>query len=237
MNKLSEEQRLRPIYNGRPLTREGPPIVLHEPTFADIQDKLDGISSMPVDEDLVTDVAELVARAAEIYKGETERQSQTLPILSKLLNVAMDEFAHANNGGGRKVAGGYVIATCNLSLSRHKAILAYFEWKVELGIGGEGSIQGALTLRKLLSADRVGTTVLLSVRVSILVRPLVREGAECFEVPLPSCYYGWAIHHVLRIYILGHLRGPTLHGLHISCWHTIRNQSAPSPHIQVFLHL
>lgn len=187
---------------------------------------------MPVDEDLVTDVAELVACAAEIYKDEAKRRYRTLPILSKLLNVAIEEFGLVKNGSDV-----IAIAACNLSLSRHRAILALFEWKVELGIGGEGSIQGALTLRKQLSADRVGTTVLLSVRVSILMRPLVREGAECFKVPLPSCYYGRAIHHVLRIYILGHLRGPTLHGLHISRWHTIQNQSAHSPHIQVFLHL
>ena len=127
---------------------------------------------MPVDEELVTDVTELVDLAADTYEDEYQRKFCTFPILCKLLGVDMTEYVGTNQGS-RRGAESDALITCNLSDSQYKAITAHFEFKVELGMGGEGAIEGALKVRKRISADRVGTAVLLSVCVSVLTHPLV----------------------------------------------------------------
>ncbi|TFK16458.1 hypothetical protein FA15DRAFT_676673 [Coprinopsis marcescibilis] len=151
------EQGKRPIYNGRPITLEGPPIVIYERAFAAIKEQLDDIASMSVEENTVPTVTELVSLAAEIYTTEGDRLAKTLPILERLLEVKLQPLVNAVDQAGCKIAESDAMATCQLSNSLDSAIYLHGEWKLELGIGGEGSIQCPLTLRKQLCTPKYKT--------------------------------------------------------------------------------
>ncbi|TFK27944.1 hypothetical protein FA15DRAFT_665955 [Coprinopsis marcescibilis] len=150
------EQGKRPIYNGRPITLEGPPIVIYEHAFAAIQEQLDNIASISVEEDTIHTVTALVSLAAEIYTTEGDRMAHTLPILERLLDVKLQPPVNVDHAG-RKIAESNAMATCQLSNSSHSAIYLHSEWKLELGIGGEGSIQCPPTLTKQLCTPKYKT--------------------------------------------------------------------------------
>lgn len=137
---------------------DGPPIVLYEPAFAAIQEQLNNIHSIPVQEDLVNGVFALVSLAGERYETEGDRLSKMLPALGELLGVRLDQLVNAVGGRGVKTAESDALATCPVFGGQNVAI---YEGKLELGIGGEGSIQGALTMRKQVGNPKVGTSFLV----------------------------------------------------------------------------
>ena len=85
---LKIEQDQRPIYNGRPAGRTGPPITIYHQSFAKLKAALRDPTTV-VDEareNRLRNTAKLHRAAMEIYDSEEERCKEVIPHLERLLD-------------------------------------------------------------------------------------------------------------------------------------------------------
>lgn len=159
--KFKHEQEIRPIYNGRPWNRRGPPISIYHPAFAKLKDALepsnldnvvDGQESQRVDY-----TAKLCLAATGIFEEEGSRTNDIFPHIQRLLGVDIQSNV-AIRGGNRRTAEGDGVVEEDIEDRRFgakKGIPAYVEAKNELGLSGQCGVQNALTLRKHLAQQQV----------------------------------------------------------------------------------
>ena len=162
---LSENQQEHPIFNGIPLHRTGPPIVIFEEAFAIARDKLAQISP---DDDSETSVqperkalvADLIVKSTAIYRIEEERKMAIYNILSKLLGVDF-RFQVPVHHNQHLVARSDALAEVDVPFLQAKAIHGHAEVKNNLGSRGDATIQNPLSLRKHQALPSVRRRLLL----------------------------------------------------------------------------
>ena len=155
-NTFRTEQLERPIYNGRPADRRGPPLAIYHKAFAELKEALRD-PTMVVDkaeEERVKHTAKLFLAATDIYDNKDERSESVIEHLQKLLDVTFIARPKAKDRSFEPDA--IVFAPVGNATDRgEKAIIGCIEFKNELGVGGDCGIQNALGLRKYLAQDEV----------------------------------------------------------------------------------
>ncbi|KAF8635126.1 hypothetical protein AX17_004027 [Amanita inopinata Kibby_2008] len=134
----NEEQSNHPIYNGRPTRKKGPPLSIYHEAFAILQDVLQNLDTLvdSQEEMRMDNTAKLCLAATAIYSTEADRIAAVQPFIESVLEIKRDGLALQGINDSDKKA--------------EKAIVAHFEWKNELGLSGQCSLQNALSLRKRL---------------------------------------------------------------------------------------
>ena len=155
-NTFRTEQLERPIYNGRPATRRGPPVAIYHKAFAELKEALRD-PTMVVDKaegDRVEHTAKLFLAATDIYENEEKRSKPVIEHLEELLGVTFIARPKAKDRSFEPDA--IVVAPVgNATDEGEKAIIGCVEFKNELGVGGDCGIQNALGLRKYLAQNEV----------------------------------------------------------------------------------
>ncbi|KAF5386995.1 hypothetical protein D9615_001578 [Tricholomella constricta] len=150
------EQADRPIYNGRPAGRRGPPVAIYHTAFAELKDALRDVTKVVdnAEDQRVDDTAKLSLVATDIYNLEDERSKAIIPYLKNLLGIDLIEKAKVKNG--KKEFESDAIATEaieDVTYGEKEAIIGHVEFKNEFGIGGDGGVQNVLGLRKHLAQE------------------------------------------------------------------------------------
>jgi len=157
VGKYKQEQINHPIYNGRPIERRGPPVVIYNEPLARLKDELRHLANVPEPSaDHVSLTADLFHAAATIYDSEKERGNEIYSYLERLLGTSLgtslDHSVWANEErSNRKITEADAIVRKpieNHHFGNKTAVVAYVELKNELGIRGDGGLQAALSLRK-----------------------------------------------------------------------------------------
>lgn len=149
---IGDEQMKHPIYNGRGVDCDGPPISIYEPIFAHVVDNLDNLANRLVEEDLIEDVAMLFDKATLIYSSVSARLDAINLVLGKILGVY---FFNASQTYGHKTAESDAVARCSTAVPHVSAVFAHAQFKNEMGMSGDGELQGALTFRKYVASREV----------------------------------------------------------------------------------
>lgn len=185
-NKFKIEQDKRPIYNGRPAVRRGPPVTIYHTAFAKLKDALGDLTRV-VDKDevgRVDDTAKLFLAATNIYPDEDQRSKAIIPHLKNLLGI--DIIEKPKVGNGRKDSEPDAIATGAIqdaSFGKKIAVIGYVEFKNEFGIGGDCGVQNALGLRKYLAQEKVYVPLL---RLRYVTDGLVLHSTRRYEIHLAA---------------------------------------------------
>ena len=158
VTKYKEEQQVHPIFNGRPLERRGPPVVIYNESLAKLKHELRNISNSPEPPaSHIASTAELFHVAAEIYKTEDQRGKEIYDYLERLVGQPLDRSVRSF-GKSSKLAT-EVDATIVQNIQHpsfgKKAVVAYVVLKTELGMRGDGGLQGALSFRKYVAGKDV----------------------------------------------------------------------------------
>ena len=145
---LKIEQDQRPIYNGRPSGRTGPPITIYHQAFAKLKAALRDLTTV-VDEareNRLRNTTKLHRAAMEIYDSEEERCKEVIPHLERLLdiNLIQKRAVHIDKRA--------TSAEEAVDGAETKAVIALVEFKNEFD-GGDCGLQTALRLRKYLAED------------------------------------------------------------------------------------
>ena len=156
-NAFRTEQLERPIYNGRPADRRGPPVAIYHKAFAELKEALRD-PTMVVDkaeEERVKHTAKLFLAATDIYDNKNERSESVIGHLEKLLDVTFIARPKAKDRWFEPDDTVVVAPVGNATDGGEKAIIGCVEFMNELGFGGDCGIQNALGLRKYLAQDEV----------------------------------------------------------------------------------
>lgn len=165
VNKYKSEQQDRPIYNGRPDKRLGPPIVIYNESLAQLKHDLSDLSRV-VDPpaNYVDATAKLFRAATPIYATEHERGEAMFHHLNPLLGVKLERYVQVpEENSNRKSAEGDALVRETIKdemFGEKKAVLVYIELKNELGMRGDGGLQAALSLRKHIAQKGVKLSML-----------------------------------------------------------------------------
>jgi hypothetical protein len=148
-----KEQKIRPIFNGRPTELHGPPIEIYNKTLAKLKDDLNDLSKAPDPPmDTIVQTGKLFHASAPIFSSEDLRIEGILSSLTKLLDADLENYVKTFKGETNKTCTeGDAAIRMTLQDQSHGtkvAVVAYIEFKNELGLRGEGGLQGALSLRK-----------------------------------------------------------------------------------------
>jgi hypothetical protein len=165
MSTYKNEQITHPIYNGRPAERRGPPVVIFDENLARLHDELRNLADAPEPSaKYVTLTAKLFRTAAAIYDSENERGNQIYGHLECLLNASLDRsvWAHKEKSKKKTTEVDAMVGTSieHIHFRGVTAAVAYVLLKNELGIGGDGALQAALSLRKYVAREQVELLVI-----------------------------------------------------------------------------
>ena len=148
---LKIEQDQRPIYNGRPSGRTGPPITIYHQSFAKLKAALHDPTTV-VDEareNRLRNTAKLHGAATDIYESEEERCKEVIPHLERLLDINLIQKRTV------QIDNRAAIAEEAVDGAETKAVIALVEFKNEFDGGGDCGLQTALRLRKYLALHAV----------------------------------------------------------------------------------
>ena len=158
VTKYKEEQQVHPIFNGRPLERRGPPVVIYNESLAKLKHELHNIANSPEPPaSHIASTAELFQVAAEIHKTEDQREKEIYDYLERLVGQPLDRSVRSF-GKSSKLAtkvDATVVQNIQHPSFGKKAVVAYVELKNELGMCGDGGLQGALSFRKFVAGEDV----------------------------------------------------------------------------------
>jgi hypothetical protein len=154
------ERTERPIYNGRPDERRGPPVVIYNESLAQLKHRLNDPSRLPEPPTNYVDVtAKLFRTAIAIYASERERGEAMCRYFSHLFGVKLEQYVQVpEENFNRKSADGVALVQETMQdeiFGKNKAVVVYMELKNELGIRGDGGLQAALSLRKHVAQKAV----------------------------------------------------------------------------------
>jgi hypothetical protein len=152
------EQVNHPIYNGRPLERRGPPVILYNESLAKLKHELRNLKDTPEPSpEHVALTAELFHAAATIYDSETQRGDAIYDYLRRLLRTTLGRSVRVSERPKKTIteADAVVYGAIEDQYFHEKAVVTYVELKNELGIRGEGGLQAALSLRKYIAREDV----------------------------------------------------------------------------------
>ena len=159
VSKYKQEQVNHPIYNGRPIERRGPPVVIYDEPLARLKDELRHFANAPEPSaDYVALTARLFHAAATIYDSEKERGNEIYGYLERLLGTSLDRSVSAHEGSnGKPTEAGAIVRKPieNRHFNDKTAVVAYVELKNELGVRGDGGLQAALSFRKYVVQEHV----------------------------------------------------------------------------------
>jgi hypothetical protein len=160
IEKYKSEQSKRPIFNGRPYNRRGPPVAIYNESLAQLKHDLGDLSSVvgpPAN--YVDTTAKLFLAAIPIYASERERGEAIYSHLSRLLGANLEFSVQVPEGkSNKKSAEGDAVVQEIIqdeTFGKKTAVVAYMELKNELGIRGDGGLQAALSLRKHIAQKGV----------------------------------------------------------------------------------
>jgi hypothetical protein len=159
-----EEQNFHPIYNGRPVDLHGPPVEIYDETLAKLKDDLRDPSKAPEPSaHYIVQTADLFHTFATISDSEPLPGEAFLGPLRRLLGADLDFLVKVPEGDfNRWSTEGAIHGTVkDESCGKKTAVLVYLELKDELGVRGEGGLQAALSLRKLVSQNAVKLSVII----------------------------------------------------------------------------
>jgi hypothetical protein len=159
VGKYKEEQVHHPIFNGRPFERRGPPVVIYSESLAQLKHELRNITDFPEPPPSVISLtAELFHVAATIYPSEDDRGQQIYKYLERLLGVELVRYVKSIGKSNKMATEADAIVLQNIPFGSEnikKAVVAYVELKNELGVRGDGGLQGALSFRKYVAGKDV----------------------------------------------------------------------------------
>ncbi|EKM75087.1 hypothetical protein AGABI1DRAFT_132540 [Agaricus bisporus var. burnettii JB137-S8] len=145
------EQIAHPIYNGRPITKHGPPLSIYHEAFANIQAAVHNLNAV-VDggeETRVDNTAKLCLAATDIYKDEAARLQAVHPLIENVLGTEIERNVKSLRKGRQATEADGLVSE-RVRGSEEKGIVCHVEWKNELGLSGQCGLQNALALRKRL---------------------------------------------------------------------------------------
>jgi hypothetical protein len=165
VGKYKQEQINHPIYNGRPIERRGPPVVIYNEHLARLKDELRHLADAPEPSaDSVALTADLFHAAATIYDSEKERGNKIYNYLESLLGTSLDHsvWAHEEKSNRKTTEADAIVSKPieNDYFGKKRAAVAYLELKNELGVRGDGGLQAALSLRKYVAQEHVELLVI-----------------------------------------------------------------------------
>lgn len=152
------EQEERPIYNGRPADKRGPPVAIYHSALAELKDAL---RHPQMEKDIeqrqrVEDTAKLFIAATDIYESEKERYNAIIPHLQNVMDIKFVPKPNAGKGNKEFETDAMVaVQIKDISYGTKEGVLGYLELKNEFGSSSDGEIQAALALRKHLAHDEV----------------------------------------------------------------------------------
>lgn len=158
VGKYKQEQINHPIYNGRPIERRGPPVVIYNEPLARLKDELRHLANAPEPSaDHVSLTADLFHAAATIYDSEKERGNEIYSHLEHLLGTSLNRSvgAHEERSNRRTTEADAAVLKPMENFGNKSAVVAYVELKNELGVRGDGGLQAALSLRKYVVQEHV----------------------------------------------------------------------------------
>jgi hypothetical protein len=160
VEKYESKQTKRPIYNGRPLYRSGPPVVIYDKSLAQLEHDLTDLSDVvePPAKHVET-TAKLFCAAAPIYDSQRERREAMYGHLSRLLGASLSHSVQEPEVKSNKYSaeGGAVVQELirDETFGKKNAVVAYIELNNELGLSGDGGLRAALSLRKHIAQQAV----------------------------------------------------------------------------------
>ena len=156
---LKIEQDQRPIYNGRPSGRTGPPITIYHQSFAKLKAALRDLTTVvdEAQENRLRNTTKLHGAATDIYESEEERCKEVIPHLERLLNIDLirKRTVHID----KRAVTPDAIAEEAVDGVETKAVIPLVEFKNEFEGGGDCRLQTALRLRKYLALHAVCSLV------------------------------------------------------------------------------
>jgi len=160
VGKYNSEQDKRPIYNGRPSHRDGPPVAIYNEALAQLQHDLSDVSKVAeLPNDYVVETTKLFHSAAGIYASELDRGKAIYDHLRRLLDAKLDFHVKVPevNSNMKSAEGGAVVQVPieDEHFGKKTAAVVYIELKNESGVSGDGGLQAALSLRKHISQKAV----------------------------------------------------------------------------------
>ena len=160
VGKYKQEQINHPIYNGRPIERRGPPVVIYNEPLARLKHELRHLTDTPEPSaDYVSLTGDLFRAAATIYDSEKERGNKIYGYLESLLGSSLDcsVWAHEERSNRKTTEADAIVSKPieNNFFGKKRAAVAYVELKHELGVHGDGGLQAALSLRKYVAQEHV----------------------------------------------------------------------------------
>ena len=168
VSKYRKEQIEHPIYNGRPIERRGPPVVIYNKSLAELKDNLHfcNLQNAPnPSAKLVGITADLFHAVTTKYDYEKDRENKIYGYLECLLNTSLDRSVWTHEGSSkRKTTEADAIVCVPMenydSFGTKVAVVAYIGLKNELGECGDSGLQAALSLRKYVSDQHVELLIL-----------------------------------------------------------------------------
>ena len=160
-----EEQVKHPIYNGRPTELHGPPVEIYDETLAKLKHDLSDLSNAPEPSaDYIVQTANLFHASAPIYNSEPQRTKAVYELLRWLLAADIQLSIKASEDTSNRLTtegdGAICETLVDVTYGEKTAVVAYLEFKNELGLGGEAGLQAALSLRKHLCQKNVRLSVI-----------------------------------------------------------------------------
>ena len=160
VGKYKFEQSKRPIYNGRPVHRRGPPVVVYNESLAQLKHDLSDLSNVAEPHaNFVGAAAKFFNTATPIYDSERDRGDTIFSHLNRLLGADLDLSVQVPDvKSKRKSAEGDAAVQEPIkdeTFGKKKAVVAYIELKNELGQHGDSGLQAALSLRKHIAQKAV----------------------------------------------------------------------------------
>ncbi|KAI0750492.1 hypothetical protein C8Q74DRAFT_1361750 [Fomes fomentarius] len=158
----------RPIYNGRPIHLEGPPITIHTPPFAPsppitiytppfarIKEKVNNLDTVTLQQNAVN-MLELTGllflAAGEIYGSKRERENAIYPLLCTLLDVSFYAREPMPGNEWTEIDGVHYVDVTALN-PKARATGLYVELRNELDMKGVSGMQLARTYQRRISTD------------------------------------------------------------------------------------
>ncbi|KZT09751.1 uncharacterized protein LAESUDRAFT_646581 [Laetiporus sulphureus 93-53] len=150
-NSVTEFERAQedhPIYNGRPVTHRASPIALYNDAFARLTDKdiLHNLSVADSDNVRAPTTAKLFLAATDIYDTEKERETAIFDYIEYLLEVKLERHVKMTTAEHSDERDAFArVPLGNSTFGEKKGVFLCVQVKNELGMGGNGGLQGALT--------------------------------------------------------------------------------------------
>jgi hypothetical protein len=220
VGKYKQEQINHPIYNGRPIERRGPPVVVYNEPLARLKDELRHLANAPEPSaGCVAPTADLFHAAATIYDSEKERGNEIYSYLDRLLGTSLDRsvWAHEERSNRKTTEADAIVRKPIESrcFGNKTAAVAYVELKNELGVRGDGGLQAALSLRKYVVQEHVELSMLSTFCVTDLKPLTVRWYTECVVLSVYHSICCWSLSADRRSRLRGGILCPKLYGLHL----------------------